>query len=93
MLGEWSASEESWSHSPQCSDESQSLDSDWLMLELLLDSDWLMMKLLLGSDWLMMKLVLHSDWLMLVLHSDWSAALVCVCTHMVMVGEVCPEAG
>ena len=82
MLGEWSASEESWSHSPQCSDESQSLDSDWLMLELLLDSDWLMMKLLLGSDWLM-----------LVLHSDWSAALVCVCTHMVMVGEVCPEAG
>ena len=82
MLGEWSASEESWSHSPQCSDESQSLDSDWLMLELLLD-----------SDWLMMKHVLHSDWLMLVLHSDWSAALVCVCTHMVMVGEVCPEAG
>ena len=82
MLGEWSASEESWSHSPQCSDESQSLDSDWLRLELLLD-----------SDWLMMKLVLHSDWLMLVLHSDWSAALVCVCTHMVMVGEVCPEAG
>ena len=82
MLGVWSASEESWSHSPQCSDESQSLDSDWLRLELLL-----------GSDWLMMKLDLHSDWLRLVLHSDWSAALVCVCTHMVMVGEVCPEAG